>query len=115
MARRLGEHHLQRRPHARLQQMAAARLAVGTADDDVRVDFRLATVQRDVPDQREDLDLLAQRDPLVVARLAIEIAEGHPAEGAAGGAVRAAEPPSSPDTRRSRPGLAPLTQYDPAA
>src|SRR5438874_1988862 len=90
-ARRNDQHDLQRRPHVRLQQMAAARLAVGASDDDVRVDLRLALVERDVAEQREHLHLLVKRDLLVVALRAVEIAQRHVAERADGREVRGAE------------------------
>jgi hypothetical protein len=46
------------------------------------VDFRLATVERHVTEERQHLDLFADRDPRVVAQLAIEVAERDVAEGA---------------------------------
>src|SRR5215813_4472582 len=71
--------------------MATARLSVRPAHDDVRVDLGLAAIQRHVADEREHLDLLAQRNFLVVARRSVEIAERHLAEGADGGEVSATE------------------------
>src|SRR5882672_5258593 len=71
--------------------MAAARLVVGAPDDDVRVDLRLALVERDVAEQREHLHLLVERDPLVVPLRAVEVAQRHVAERADGREVRGAE------------------------
>ena len=52
IGRRLHEGDLERRPHARGQEMAAARVPVGEADHDVRVDLgRVLLVERDVADE----------------------------------------------------------------
>jgi monofunctional biosynthetic peptidoglycan transglycosylase len=52
IGRRLHEDDLERRPHARGQEMAAARLPVGEADHDVRVDLgRVLLIERDVADE----------------------------------------------------------------
>jgi len=74
----------------RLQQVAAARLAIGAPDDDVRMDPGLALVQRDVADERENFHLLAERNLRVVLRGAVEVAERHVAEGADRREVRGA-------------------------
>src|SRR5512135_357372 len=54
--RRLDEYHLERRPDVRLDQVAARRRAVRPADDNMGVDRRLVVLQRDVAEEREDLD-----------------------------------------------------------
>src|SRR5262245_14728747 len=71
--------------------MATARLSVRPAHDDVRVDLGLAAIQRHIADEREHLDLLAQRNLLVVARRPVEVAERDLAERADGGKVSATE------------------------
>src|SRR5262250_627043 len=65
--------------------MAAARLSIRAAHDDVGVDLGLAAVERHVADEREHLDLLAQRNLLVVARRPVEVAQRDLAERADGG------------------------------
>src|SRR5579875_1478621 len=65
VCRRLPQDDLQGGTDVGLQQVAAARRAVGTTDDHVRVDLRLAVLERDVADQREHLDLFPHRDLLV--------------------------------------------------
>ena len=82
MSGRLGEDDLERRPHARLEKMPAARAAVAASQDDVGVHLLVATVlNRDVADQREHLDLLLDRSALVVFSLPVEVAEQRTLEG----------------------------------
>jgi len=45
--------------------MAAASVAVTSAEHDVRVQLRFAILQRDVADERQNLPLLAHCDALV--------------------------------------------------
>jgi len=45
--------------------MAAASVAVTSAEHDVRVQLRFAILQRDVADERQNLHLLAHCDALV--------------------------------------------------
>src|SRR5688572_4408971 len=80
MLRRLRQHDLECRPDAGFHKVAAARGAVRAADDDVSVDLRLCAFQRNVPGQYEDLDLLLDRDLLVLFPLAVEISHGGPLE-----------------------------------
>jgi hypothetical protein len=72
---RFGDDHLERRADVRLEQMPPVRGAVRFADDHVRVQLRLAVVQRDVADQGEHLDLLLDRDARIVLLLPVEVAE----------------------------------------
>ena len=58
--------------------------AVRFADHDVRVNLRLATRLRDIADEREHFNLLADRDALVIALFEIEKAEDAIAERADG-------------------------------
>ena len=55
--------------------MAAASVAVTSAEHDVRVQLRFAILQRDVADQRQNLHLLAHCDALVVF-LPVDVSEG---------------------------------------
>src|SRR5690348_14521583 len=92
VARRLLHDDLERRPHVALQQVAAVRAAVAAADHDVAVHLRLLAVERDDAEQREHLDLLGQRNALVLARLAVEVAQRHVAERADGGDLAGPQP-----------------------
>ena len=65
MTRRFGEDHLKRRPDGRLQDVTATRRALGRPHHDMRVNLRRAVLERHVADEREHLDLLPDRDPLV--------------------------------------------------
>ena len=56
--------------------MAAASVAVTSAEHDVRVQIRFAILQRDVADERQNLQLLAHCDALVVFLLPVEVSEG---------------------------------------
>src|SRR3954466_5637862 len=76
------EHELECRPDARGKEMPAGRAAVGRADDDVRVDLRLAVRDGDIPEQAEHLDLLVERDPRVVLARPVEVTEHDALEGA---------------------------------
>ena len=55
------------------------------------VDGRLVVRERDVAREREHLDLLVERDLLVLLALPVEVAEDHVAERANGGEVRGGE------------------------
>ena len=55
--------------------MAAASVAVTSAEHDVRVQLRFAILQRDVADERQHLDLLAHCDALVLF-LPVEVFQG---------------------------------------
>src|SRR5262249_12338857 len=80
MSRRFLDDDLERRPHAPLEQVTAMRAAVSTPDHDVAVQLRFLAVERNDAKERENFNLLAQRNPLVLARHAIEIAERHLAQ-----------------------------------
>ena len=56
--------------------MAAASVAVTSAEHDVRVQLRFAILHRDVADQRQNLHLLAHCDALVVLLLTVDVSEG---------------------------------------
>jgi hypothetical protein len=73
MLGRFDQDHFERRPDARFEQVAAVRRAVGLSDDNVRVDFRLTLIERDVADERESFDLIGERNCFVVFPLAVEI------------------------------------------
>jgi hypothetical protein len=51
------EHDLARRPNVGLEKVAAVRSAVFLADHGMSVDGRLAVLQGDVADERQELDL----------------------------------------------------------
>src|SRR5438093_1938552 len=74
------------------QQVAAQRRAVRLAEDHVRMNLGLPALSlRNVADQRNDLDLLADGNPLVVLLRPVEVAERHVLEGADGSEVTATE------------------------
>jgi hypothetical protein len=73
------------------------------ADDDVRVHLRLAILVGDVTDERRQLDLLGDRDRLVLLRLPVEVAERDAAEGAEPGEVGASQPVLACELRRASP------------
>jgi hypothetical protein len=56
--------------------MAAASVAVTSAEHDVRVQLRFAILQRDVADERQNLHLLAHCDALVVPLLPVDVSQG---------------------------------------
>ncbi len=78
--RLLVEHELERGPDVGAEQVAAARLAVRAADDDVRMDGGLAVLERDVAGHGQDLDLLVERDLSVALGLPVKPAEDDVAE-----------------------------------
>src|SRR5262249_7777709 len=75
--RRLGDNYFERRPDPPVDQVPTQGPSVPLADDHVGVDARLAFVEDDVADEREHLDLLADRDLQVLLLLAIEVAQRH--------------------------------------
>jgi hypothetical protein len=68
----------------------------------VRVNFRLALIERDVADKRENLDLLGERNPFVIFPRAIEITQRDVAERADGGEVAAGQSLSLRKIRQPR-------------
>src|SRR3954469_7280533 len=79
---RFDEHDLEPRSHFRLQQVAAVRAAVALAEHHVGMDLRPFVADRHVADEREHLDLLADRNAQVLLLLPVEIADHHLAKGA---------------------------------
>src|SRR5215217_1805133 len=82
MIRRLDQNDLQRGQHVGLQEVPAPGRAVAPAEDHVGVQFRLAFVERDVPDQGEHLNLLLDRYLLVLLPYDVEVPERRAGEGA---------------------------------
>src|SRR5438874_7076487 len=52
-------------------EVTAVRRAVSFAEDDMRMDFPLIAVHRDISDHREDFDLLVNPDVLVPLRVPV--------------------------------------------
>src|SRR5439155_641228 len=71
-ARSVRQHHFEGRPHLRLEEMAAVRGPVAFADDHVGMDRQSILAERDVPDERQHLDLLADGNLLVRASFATD-------------------------------------------
>src|SRR5690242_1474557 len=79
--RRFDDDDLEGGADGAFHEVTAAGGAVGAADDDVDVDLGLSLlVEGDVADEGEDLDLLVDRDLLVLLALPVEVAEGGAAE-----------------------------------
>src|SRR5581483_10794907 len=58
----LGQHHLARGADVRLKEVPAMGRAVLLADDRMRMNDGLSVLQRHVPNERQELQLLIQRD-----------------------------------------------------
>src|SRR5690606_25913270 len=65
--------------------------AIRLADDSVGVDLRLALVDGDVPDEREDFDLLFDGNLSILLRFDVEEAKRRSAEGADRGEIAAVQ------------------------
>src|SRR5579871_436419 len=77
MAGRFDQCQLQRRADVGFQQMPAPGSAVRFAEDYVGMDLgRALLVQGDVADQRYDLDLLVDRNRLILLPVPLEVAQG---------------------------------------
>jgi hypothetical protein len=72
-------------------EVAGVGTSVGVADDEVGVDLRFAVLDGDVAGERRNLDLLVDRDWLVLLPLPVEVAERDVAEGADAGEVSGGE------------------------
>ena len=71
--RGFGKYDFERRAHVRLQQVAAMCRPVSSPDDQMRMNDRLAVLERDISDERQNLKLLLKlRRCLVFLRLPIE-------------------------------------------
>ena len=75
MRRCFDEHDLERGADVSVDQMTTVCRAVAFANHDVRVQLRAVVTDRDVPDQRDDLDLFGNLDAFVVALLQLEVSE----------------------------------------
>ena len=85
MGRRVGQHDLERRTDRACDKMAAARRAIGQAENDVNVKAGLAVVaDRDVADRAQYLALLSDLDLLVGLLFEVEPADGRLFESADG-------------------------------
>src|SRR5439155_4654749 len=82
MRRRPGQDHLEGRPHLTFEQMPADDAAVRAAEHRMDMQGRLAVRVRDIAEQRQYLDLLVDRDALVVLFRPVEIADHRALEGA---------------------------------
>ncbi len=80
---------LEQRLHVRAEEVAAESAAVGHRDHAVHVHRRLAVELRDVPDQRDDLDLGVDGDETVHLPVRVVEAKTHVVKGADGSEVRA--------------------------
>ena len=85
MHRHLRDDHFQCRPHPPFEEMTAMRGAVCFADDDVRMQPRLAVLWHNVPGEREYLDLFFNRNLSIALLLPVKEAECDFAEGTNGG------------------------------
>jgi hypothetical protein len=95
-----------------LEQVTAPGAAVGPADDDVGVQLRLLAVERDHPQEREDLDLLGQGDPAILLGGRVEIAEDDVAQGADGRHVARTQPLARREPRQLLDHLVVLVEDD---
>src|SRR5215813_6856771 len=102
MRGRLNQDHFERRPDARLEQVAAVRRPVSFSDDNVRVHFGLSLIEGNVADERENLDLLREWDLFIILPRAIEIPQRDGAERADGGEVAAGQSLSLREIRQPR-------------
>jgi hypothetical protein len=84
------------------EQVPAPRTAVGFANDRVRVYLRLAVLESDIAGERQHVDLLLERDALVVLPLALKEAK-----------CDVAECPDRPEARGSQLLLAGELQQEP--
>jgi hypothetical protein len=75
VCRRVLDDQLERRPYGRVEQVAAADRRIATAHNDVGVYHRLVVLQRDIADERQELDLLADLVALVALALSVEVTE----------------------------------------
>ena len=73
--RRFYQDHLERRPHVGLEEMSAQGGAVEAAHNDMGVNSRFAVLVRDVSDEGQDLDLLVDAEPPVLAPGNVEEAQ----------------------------------------
>src|SRR5690606_38622146 len=91
VGRRLRHDYFERRPDDCLEDVAATGRAIRLADDGVGVDLRLALVDGDVPDEREDFDLLFDGNLSILLRFDVEEAKRRSAEGADRGEIAAVQ------------------------
>lgn len=75
MLGRLDKHDLEGGPDVRLQQMASAGCPIRPAEHHVGMDLGLSVLECDVTHQRENFDLLADRNLTVFFRLPVEVAD----------------------------------------
>jgi hypothetical protein len=75
---RFHDHHFQRRPHARLEQVPSVRGAVGLAHHDVGVELGMAVRSLgEISHQGEDLNLLRQVNPPAPLPFRVPIPQRH--------------------------------------
>jgi len=84
---RFDEHHFQSRLPMRFEEMAPMGCPVSFADHHVRMHLGFALLERNIAHQRQDFDLLRERNAPVILLFSVEIAHDDITEGAESGEV----------------------------
>lgn len=80
MPGQFGQHDFERRAHVGLNQVSSMRRSVSLSDYDVRMEFLHISIERNVAEKREYLDLLLNRHVAIFLRLPIEESDNHARE-----------------------------------